>query len=112
MSSRNQRTAKRRGFNNIFKRQFEVVNVSRLSAFEEGSTVNPASLSESGIVAGKTGNIKVLGDGDLKVRLRIEGVHVSAGARRKIEDAGGTVESLPGKKSTESEETTNDSSGA
>lgn len=91
MSSRNQRTAKRRGFNNIFKTQFEVVNVGRLSAFEDGSIVNPASLASIGLIRGRATNVKILGSGDLNVRLQFEEVQVSDGARRKIEAAGGTV---------------------
>ncbi|GAC1642359.1 MAG: hypothetical protein NVS4B2_32000 [Chloroflexota bacterium] len=95
MASRHQRTAKRRGFTNIFKTQFEVVNVERLKHFTDDAVVNPASLVEAGLIRGKSGNVKVLGNGDLEVRLRLAGVHVSAGARQKIEAAGGSIEAEP-----------------
>ncbi|GAC1518998.1 MAG: 50S ribosomal protein L15 [Chloroflexota bacterium] len=95
MSSRNQRTAKRRGFTNIFKTQFEVVNVERLKHFTDDAVVNPSSLVEAGLIRGKSGNVKVLGNGDLEVRLRLAGVHVSAGARQKIAAASGSIEAEP-----------------
>lgn len=110
MSSRNQRTAKRRGFNNIFKKQFEIVNVGRLSKFADGAVVNPVSLVAAGLVRRAEGNIKVLGEGDLQVRLQVEGVHVSGGARQKIEAAGGTVQDVPSER-TEGE-AVNDSGSA
>ena len=95
MSSRNQRLAKRRGFTNIFKVQFEVVNVGKLGRFESGATVSPATLKAAGLIRGNSPHVKVLGDGQLDVALQVEGVKVSAAARQKIEVAGGTVHSEP-----------------
>ncbi len=91
MSSRNQRLAKRRGFTNIFKTYYEILNVEKLARFENGATVDPQVLKDAGLISGKNEQVKILGDGDLSVSLRVEGVRVSASARRKIEAAGGTV---------------------
>jgi large subunit ribosomal protein L15 len=91
MSSRNQRLAKRRGFNNPFKTQFEIVNLSRLGKFESGATVDPASLKAVGLIRGNTGHVKILGEGELSLPLHFEGVSLSASAREKILAAGGTV---------------------
>lgn len=112
MSSRNQRTAKRRGFNNIFKTQFEIVNVNRLGDFADGSVVNPATLLDAGLIDGKTGHVKLLGDGELGVKLRVEGLQVSAGARHKIEAAGGSVVGPANGESAATEETDDDSGSA
>jgi len=91
MSSRNQRLAKRRGFTNIFKTQYDVINVGRLTHFESGSTVDAPALKEAGLISGKNEHVKILGDGELSISIRVEGIKVSASARRKIEAAGGTV---------------------
>jgi large subunit ribosomal protein L15 len=90
MSSRNARMAKRRGFTNIFKTQYEVLNVKDLAAFGAGTRLDPAALQAAGLVE-KTANVKILGDGELTVPVHLSGVKFSASARQKIEAAGGTV---------------------
>src|SRR6266567_2286502 len=92
MSSRNQRMAKRRGFTNIFKTEYQVVNVEKLSSFESGTTVDVAALRASGLIHGRKPLAKILGNGDLAVALHLTGVKVSASARQKIEAAGGTID--------------------
>jgi large subunit ribosomal protein L15 len=87
-----QRRVPKRGFTNIFKKHFEVVNVDRLNAFEAGSEVTPELLSEKGIVRLKLDGVKVLGDGELKVSLTVRADRFSKSAREKIEAAGGKVE--------------------
>ena len=82
----------KRGFNNIFKKKIVVINVSDLEKFESGSVVDEVSLVQKGLVKGKRDGIKLLGKGDVAIPLTIKVNSVSAGARKKIEDAGGTVE--------------------
>ena len=79
----------------VFDRGPEVVvNVAALNVFETGSTVNPTALIARGLIAdvvGKNPKVKILGNGDLTVKLTIERCDVSASAREKIEKAGGSV---------------------
>ena len=82
----------KRGFTNIFKKKISVINVSDLEKFESGAVVDEVSLIQKGLVKGKRDGIKLLGKGDVAVPLTIKVNSVSAGARKKIEDAGGTVE--------------------
>jgi large subunit ribosomal protein L15 len=86
------RLPKLKGFSNArFKTDYQVVNVDRLAKlFPSGGEVTPESLSANGAV--RTGElVKVLGDGELTVALRVSAHKVSASARQKIEAAGGTV---------------------
>lgn len=87
-----QRRVPKRGFNNIFRKQYEVVNVDRLNTFEAGSEVTPELLGEKGIVRLKLDGVKILGDGELKVSLTVRANRFSKTAREKIEAAGGKVE--------------------
>ena len=83
----------KRGFNNAaFHKTYAVVNLSDLNEFKAGSVVNEQSLREAKLVRGDVAGIKILGDGELKHALKIEVDKVSAGAREKIDKAGGTVE--------------------
>jgi large subunit ribosomal protein L15 len=91
MSSRNARMAKRRGFTNIFKQTYQIVNVGRLAALGSGTAVDAAALERAGLVADASKPIKILGDGDLAVPLTVSGVRLTASARQKIEAAGGSV---------------------
>jgi large subunit ribosomal protein L15 len=81
----------RRGFRNPFRVPFREVNVRDLASFPEGSTVGPEEFEFMGILRGKRGPVKVLGHGDLSVKLTVQANKVSAGARKKIEAAGGQV---------------------
>ena len=81
----------KKGFTNIFRKEVEIVNLSALSAFEDGATVDVATLKERGLVRGK-GAVKVLGNGDAPKNLNVKVNRISAGARQKIEAAGGSVE--------------------
>src|SRR5947209_16414260 len=91
MSSRNARTAKRPGFTNRFKTTYQVVNLSQLSAFEAGATIDAEALRSAGLVRKVNEPIKILGDGDLTAALILVNVKVSGSARAKIEAAGGSV---------------------
>jgi len=83
----------KRGFSNErFRTGFLPVNVGKISQlFDQGSTVDSASLVAQGLVPNRKGIIKVLSMGDLKKALHFKGLAYSAAAKVKIEAAGGTV---------------------
>ena len=87
-----QRRVPKRGFSNIFRKEYEVVNIEKLNSFEAGSEVTPELLSEKGIVRLNLDGVKILGDGELKVSLTVRANRFSKTAREKIEAAGGKVE--------------------
>jgi large subunit ribosomal protein L15 len=82
----------RRGFRNPFRVEFREVNVRDLGEFPDGSTVGPKEFETAGVLRGKKGPVKVLGEGELTIRLRVRADKFTAGARAKIEAAGGTAE--------------------
>lgn len=82
----------KRGFTNIFKKQFVEINIRDLSRFESGSLVDKGALIQEGLVRGKNDGIVLLGKGDISIPLTIKVNRISKGAREKIEGAGGTVE--------------------
>ena len=84
----------KRGFHNPFAREFAVVNVESLNAFAAGETVTPESLATRGLVRRERADIKILGDGDLKVGLTVRAHAFSKSAQEKIARAGGKVEIL------------------
>jgi large subunit ribosomal protein L15 len=84
----------RRGFTNPFRKEFREVNVRDLEAFPAGASVGPEEFETMGILRGHKGPVKVLGEGDLGVRLTVRAHKFSKGARQKIEAAGGTVEEI------------------
>jgi large subunit ribosomal protein L15 len=86
----------KRGFTNIFARQIATVNVGDLDRFPEGTVVTPSLLVQHGVVRKRHDTLKVLGNGELKKKLVVEAHAFSAGAREKIQAAGGKVEELKG----------------
>src|SRR2546423_13341598 len=84
----------RRGFKNPFRVEFRVVNVRDLGRFPEGSTVGPEEFEIAGVVRGKAGPVKILGEGELTIKLIVRAHKLSAGAREKIDFAGGTAETI------------------
>ena len=87
----------KRGFTNIFRREFRTVNVDRLNVFENGSVVTPEAFEDAGLLKKGTAPIKVLGNGEVKVVLTVKAHKFSAAAAKKIRDAGGTTELLAGR---------------
>ena len=83
----------KKGFNNTqFQAKIAIVNVAQLNAkFEDGATVDEASLRQAGLVSGRCDAIKVLGQGDLERKLTVQVDALSASAKEKIEQAGGSV---------------------
>lgn len=87
----------KRGFNNKrFALQYVEINVSDLEAFENGSVVDAAALKEAGIISLPKVNdgIKVLGNGELTKKLTVKANAFTAGAKEKIEKAGGAAEEV------------------
>jgi large subunit ribosomal protein L15 len=83
----------KRGFTNIFRVEFQVVNFRDLErVFSEGDTVSPEVLVEKGLVRGGKRPIKVLADGDLSKKLIVQAHKFSGSARAGIEKAGGSCE--------------------
>ena len=80
-----------RGFNNIFRQEYSVVNVDHLSLFPEGSEVTPELLVQVGFVKDLREPVKVLGRGEIDVAITVSAQRFSEAAKRKIEAAGGTV---------------------
>ena len=82
----------KRGFTNIHRKRVEIVNLRDLEKLGDGATIDVASLVEHGLVRGCGAEIKLLGDGDAPRKLTVKIHRASASARRKVEEAGGTVE--------------------
>ena len=82
----------KRGFNNKFAKTFAIVNVSDLEVFDNGTTVTLDLLMDKRIVRKPYDGLKVLGNGDLTKKLTVEAAIFSAGAKAKIEAAGGKTE--------------------
>lgn len=83
-----------RGFTNIFRVEYNVVNVASLAAFDAHSDVNPVALGDAGIVRNPNKPIKILGRGEIQVPLTVAAHKFSASARQKIEAVGGTVREI------------------
>ena len=82
----------KRGFNNIFAKNIAIVNVNDLNRFDGSETVDIVALRAKGLVKGQADGVKILGNGDLNVKLNLLVDAVSASAREKIEKAGGSIE--------------------
>lgn len=82
----------KKGFNNTqFQDKIATVNIRDLARFNDGDTVNEQSLREVGLVRGQIDAVKLLGTGDLTLKLTVEVDKISASAKEKIEKAGGSV---------------------
>lgn len=82
----------KKGFTNIFRREYAVINVDDLNRFDEGAVVTPEFLIESGLVKKMKDGIKVLGDGELEKSLTVRANAFSKSATEKITAAGGKAE--------------------
>jgi large subunit ribosomal protein L15 len=81
----------KRGFTGPNLEDFDVLNVAKLGGFEAGSTVTPVEMCAFGLIKGNH-PVKILGTGELKVKLTVKANAFSASAKAKIEQAGGSVE--------------------
>lgn len=82
----------KRGFNNINRKEYAIVNLSDLNRFEDGAEVTPVTLVESGLVTKELSGIKVLANGTLERKLTVKAHKFSKAAQEAIEAAGGSVE--------------------
>ncbi len=82
----------KRGFTNIFRTDYEILNVDRLAALGLEGTITPEALLERGVIDSLDLPVKILGNGELSAPLHVRAHKFSASARQKIEAAGGTAE--------------------
>lgn len=82
----------KRGFTNIFAKEYACINVDRLNIFENGTEVTPELLIERGVVKKVYDGVKILGNGNLEKNLTVKVNKISKAAAEKIEAAGGKVE--------------------
>ena len=83
-----------RGFTNIFRKEFSVINLDRLARFRPDTEVTPERMVEAGVVKSLKRPVKVLGRGEVESALIVSAHSFSASARRKIEAAGGSVREI------------------
>jgi len=83
---------RKRGFNNIFRTEYNIVNVGELNSFSSGSEVNMEELLKTGSIKSLARPTKILGGGDVHHSLVVKASKFSAAAERKIVAAGGKVE--------------------
>ena len=88
------RLPRKRGFTNIFRTPFSIVNLAGLNAFEPDSEVTPEKLMAAGLVKSLKAPIKILAGGDIDRPLTVRANRFSAAAKAKIEAAGGKVEEV------------------
>ena len=82
----------KRGFTNINRKEYAIVNLETLNRFEDGTEVTPELLIESGIVSNAKSGIKILGNGILEKKITVKAHKFSASAKEAIEKAGGQTE--------------------
>lgn len=90
-----QRRLPKRGFKNIFKVSYQVVNVADLEAFDAGTVVTPELLKTQGKIRTLRRPVKILGNGELSKSLTIRADQFSQAAKQKIVAAGGSAEETP-----------------
>jgi len=83
-----------RGFTNVAKIQYTIVNVGDLRLFDAGSEIDPQAMHEKGLVKSIEFPVKILGNGELERALTVKANKFSASAKSKIEAAGGKVEEI------------------
>ena len=82
----------KRGFTNIFAKQYVSVNVEVLDRFEDGSEVTPEMLKKAGVISKTLDGVKFLGRGEVTKKLTVKAAKFSETAKEKIEKAGGKAE--------------------
>jgi len=87
-----QRRLPKRGFVNVFRQEWSVVNVKDLNRFDDGSVVDGESLRREGLVKGSGAGVKLLGNGEVTRKLTVRVDRASKSAVAKVAAAGGTVE--------------------
>src|SRR5690625_3515956 len=82
----------KRGFTNIHRKEYSIINLEALNQFDEGTEVTPELLLETGALSKVKAGVKVLGNGKLEKKLTVKAHKFSASAKEAIEAAGGQVE--------------------
>lgn len=82
----------KRGFNNHFKTEYAIVNLSDLEKFDNGTVVNAETLLSEGIIRKELDGVKVLGNGTLTKKLTVVATKFSKSAEEKIQAVGGKIE--------------------
>lgn len=82
----------KRGFKNINRKEFAIVSLDALNRFEAGTVVTPEVLKEAGVISALRDGVKILGNGELTVKLTVKAHKFSASAAEKIAQVGGTTE--------------------
>jgi len=86
----------KRGFTNIFKQRYHIVNLEGLDRFEDGSEVTPEALAAAGLIKDTSLPVKLLGRVEISKRLTVRVHGWSQSAQQKVEAAGGAIERLTG----------------
>lgn len=84
-----QRRVPKRGFTNIFKKEYQIINLRDLEKLKEAENITPETLYENGLIKKKRVPVKILGSGDITTKAEISAHAFSASAKEKIEKAGG-----------------------
>ena len=87
-----QRRLPKRGFTNIFKKEYAIVNIQDLNIFDDGTEVTIELLQEAGMVKGVKDGVKILGNGELEKQLTVKAHRFSKQAEEKISARGGKAE--------------------
>lgn len=82
----------KRGFTNINRKEYAIVNLDALNRFEDGTEVTPELLIETGVVRNEKSGIKILAKGNIEKKLTVKANKFSSAAKEAIEAAGGTAE--------------------
>ena len=82
----------KRGFKNINRKEYAIVNLDQLNVFEDGAEVTPVVLIEAGIVKAEKSGVKILGNGELTKKLTVKAAKFSKSAEEAITAKGGSVE--------------------
>ncbi|MGD1804502.1 50S ribosomal protein L15 [Dapis sp. BLCC M126] len=99
------RLPKLKGFPMVNRKKYTIINVSKLASLPANTEVTLASLMEVGIITSDDGPLKILGDGELNVALKVHAAAFTASARSKIEAAGGSCQEI-GSKTVSNEDST------
>ena len=88
------RLPRKRGFTNIFKKEYAIVNVGSLNTFEANSEINSDTMLKAGLIKSLNKPVKILGNGTIDKPLIIKVAKISESAQKKITEAGGRIESI------------------
>ena len=84
----------RKGFTNIFKEKFQIVNIGDINNLKDGPVVDPVVLEDSGLIRSSLKPVKILGNGSIEKKIKISASAFSNVAKQKIEKAGGEIITL------------------